>query len=588
MTSIAEICFFLVFSFTSVGHGDLVILHELGIDESFRDPPAFQTDDLAGRGVSNSDPTKFINPIGLGQLPSQFISDVFPDRMIAADEKPILDFEITAGRRARFGGGALLWSTTGDMNPLVSNRGLERVKDDSVQLRFWNQGDSFTTGSPVLNQFDAEFLGTNGFSSGAITTLPEFVFSLNNDIPLGIAPSKGAVLGQVVLTASGRSPNPSSGTWKTDTYVTLITKNPELKSLQQTRSQVDPQWSDNGYAIARYEEFLETLQPTDPVRLELSMQAVRDKWNINNKGCLVTSLAMALDALDLANFTPDQVHAALDNNGGFTEAGTYKGLSTNGVPRFSGMLLDWGRTRELFGVHVQFQDNPEAIAAAIGTGLPVAVGIDGGRHFVLATGARQIGNGPLEFFINNPAPNVGPPDQQWTAWDSLSAPVGRILSDEPIAGVTLKYNSPLSLTVTAPDGRSISFDSASGITASDFADAYFQTDVPIVPPDELEIGELPDFLPQELGGTLFLPDFLAGDFQVEVTGIDDGPFSITLDASNGNNSATRLLATSGVIQLGQSMSYTVTVVPEPSTSLLVLLVTIPFGLVARQSRSLLS
>lgn len=559
--------------FRGTARSDVVVLHPLSWDESFRDPAAFQTDDLAGRGVSSSDPTIFINRIALGDLPPQFSSTMTSDMLVSTSSTPILDFEITAGRRARFGGGALLWNTTGDMNPLVSGRDLTRLSDSSVYLRFWTKGDSFiASGSPVLNSFESRFEGTDGFGSGDIQAIPELSsLRLMSDVPLNLAPQQFQVLGKVTLTASGRSPNPSSGTWKSDAYAALVVKNPTLDSLDTPLLQGSTPWKGSRYAPTNYDAFVDGLSLADPLRERLSRPKVKELYTIGARGCAVTSLAMALDALDRPALNPQQVHDILDESGGFRPAGKVTGFSKSGRPYFSGNDLDWSVAQDKFNVSIVLTEKIDEIAAALGRGMPVIVRVPTGKgpsgtgvHFELVTGIRSIDGGPVEIQFQNPAPGTGI-DTGWSPW--LSTYSARIVSDD--ASITtgrLTYESPLEVTLTAPDGRVITFDSLNGITNTDFVDAVFETRFPIISPEDLEDDEFPSLDLGDLPGELYMPQLTDGTYTVSVRGTGDGPFSIFFDASDGRTGSRRLLTQSGNISLGEirTFEFQFAAVPEPS------------------------
>jgi VCBS repeat-containing protein len=343
-------------------------------------------------------------------------------------------------------------------------------------------------------------------------------------------------------------------------------------------------WGTQQYAPVQLENFINTLStgsaqhPADLDNLDDLIQLdLSGKLSIRNKGCLLTSLSMALDRLGLVKLTPEQLLRQLDAINGFDPIqfinhkpdGTPKFKNDSGIKVFSfkGADLQWPKLAQLIPslqaerIFPGSSNFTTELQAALKAGKPVLVNIHNGGHWALA---HAINGDTLEY--------IDPEFSTSTVYQSMSLSSEAlgiksavILSKGQSQGsFWIQSQSPIEYVLTSPSGARLGFNPVTHTSYSEIEGASYGELFPILDPDdeysEAELDALRPFLPRLGTG----PQLEFGTYQLDVFGIGTGPFTVNFFGADAVGQETTF-TTSNSITPGDQQTFTFTVLEQSSS-----------------------
>jgi len=363
--------------------------------------------------------------------------------------------------------------------------------------------------------------------------------------------------------------------------------------------QGDTEWASTPYAEAQIQEFIDYLRfhkdDKDYQYLDTLSLQQPSQFTMGKRGCLISSLAMALttlgqkDVFGSTTVTPEQLNddlllnALISNRGAFSKI-TPKSKGGMGVEgalwgklRFpDGADLDWQNLKSLYpGLDIvsnedlgklSFSENIQMIKSHLDAGFPVIVSLNGGFHWMLAWGYDTKGN----FKVLDP----GSSDS-----DTKPIPAGYKLKWRAIypadltQSMVVESHSPIEFLITSPSGKKLGYDPQTGLVYSDvYLDPVsgcirgnsYSTEYPILDPDDTLTDEELAAITPYLAHTAFLNNVEPGDYSIQVMGTADGDWELTLGLQGVDGSMSSY-AWSGTTSLGETQTFAYTVTPEPCT-----------------------
>ena len=423
--------------------------------------------------------------------------------------------------------------------------------------------------------------------------------------------------------------NPSS--WTTlDVLWAPMVKNPLIETvvpMSQQGSSMRSGWNDPRvdnwgqlpYASNAYDAYVATLED-GPFRDRVI--AEKANYTILRKGCTLTAWTMAINAAGFDSVTPPGL---LTNLEGLTDGdGNPRNLmrieniefgptSTLGiVPRCpDGMMCVDGANVTPYALQQVYPDmkirrlanNLSAaetqIVSSLARGEPVVLRLgyspsQRNRHSVLVYGASAREDGTVVLDMVDTWPRDGQSDVRPTGGlpGDRSRDASRAIGGEPMSleeldntfGVTLKnsymvsrygrsdgwmsINSSLAVTITTPNGQSISVDTLSGLASGDFADISVARIAPDISIDqELTDDEWEGLTTGHLPALVSIPGEhmdQRGDYTIELVGLQDDDYWLDFWWDGWGNSV-RPFHSEGFLAKGETVSFTYSVpVPEPT------------------------
>lgn len=398
------------------------------------------------------------------------------------------------------------------------------------------------------------FLGTGpgtlvGLYSGrfdaakfAIKALPTAVALVTRELP-GVAQTLTAVSIHDAVNASNQLAFRFQTA--TDSQVAVATRR-----LDPHR-QFQAPWGTNLYAPDQLDEFIERLENGGPniVAADVAelnrLREVRDDraLSLARRGCLITSYAMALRHLGLADVTPSELNDQLLENAGISDIrylrrnddGTLK--LSSGLPTFKGADLQHTVMETLYPELETVertgapQDVLDAVVAHLQQGRPALLNVRAGGHWILAS---RLENNRLTLIDPGSSFKDGPYLNDLTSITNAAAfgPLlkARLLSRRTNPTAIVQTQSPVHFLITDPSGHRLGYDPATGIRYAEIAGSSYSDVFPIGDPEESYTAEDRADFEADAPRVAFLNDVEAGTYLVEVVGTGDGPFTLSFRA----------------------------------------------------------
>ena len=312
---------------------------------------------------------------------------------------------------------------------------------------------------------------------------------------------------------------------------------------------------------------------------QLRLLQTSGEFSIRRKGCLLTSVSMALDLLKIGEVSPAQLFERLEEIDGFDRITKAKivGEYPNHVPKFSftGADLIYAKLDELFQLQglrtTPFKRtngvlNTAPMQAAFSNGKPVdgvavLVRVHAGGHWVYATNF----DGQTVTFID-PEKSTSTMTDSVGIYDPYVNPVTGstatygitgylVLKRGPIQATTINVqsHSPIQVLVTSPSGARVGTDAA-GVTYNEVPGAGLGTLFPILDPEDSYSDADLAALEADVPRLITIPTFEPGVYQISAFGTANGPFSIDVTALLGTGALAHELTGSATLGSTQTFS----------------------------------
>ncbi|MFG0284958.1 MAG: GC-type dockerin domain-anchored protein [Phycisphaerales bacterium JB039] len=325
-----------------------------------------------------------------------------------------------------------------------------------------------------------------------------------------------------------------------------------------------------------YNEYVARFPAGDPVRVRLEKAA--ESYNICRVGCFLTSVSMALRALDIdASASPSTLNDWLDTNGGYSRIGKLErwrepgGCETTEIPMFNPGADPWhDKIRERYGsgLYLGAKESVPTDAATtkvmankLCAGSLFLLNVRGGSHWVVARGVRFSDECGVEFNLVDPG---RADDDGWRRADDeqINEVIKMIeiarTQGPPPPRLSIQSHAAIEVTVTDPMGRQIRFDSQGGLTLAETPGAGHIT---FLPTDVMDAAYTPaQRMALSFGASSLatVDEQIDGTYTIDVKGLAETGFSVrTAWARADGTIGTDELESA--VQVGQTISHEVSI-----------------------------